>query len=56
MARPRRAWAADRCFGSPRLLFTGDYDSAEVGHQHYDISLDDERFLMVKHGDSYNFV
>ena len=37
-------------FGPPRLLFVGDYDSAEVGHQHYDISLDNERFLMIKHG------
>ena len=36
-------------FSRPRLLFSGEYDSA-VGHQHYDISLDSERFLMIKHG------
>ena len=38
-------------FGAPRLLFTGRYDSAQVGHQHYDISLENDRFLMVKHGE-----
>ncbi len=38
-------------FGPPRLLFVGDYDSADVGHQHYDISLEDDRFLMIKHGE-----
>jgi serine/threonine-protein kinase len=35
----------------PELLFTGDYDSAAVGHQHYDISLDDQRFLMIRHSE-----
>ncbi len=37
-------------FSRPKLLFVGNYDSAEVGHQHYDISIDNERFLMIKHG------
>lgn len=26
------------------------YDSAGSGHQHYDLSLDGTKFLMVKHG------
>jgi Tol biopolymer transport system component len=38
-------------FDPPRLLFTGDYDMAKVGHQHYDISRNDRRFLMVRHGE-----
>jgi len=38
--------------GPPELLFTGDYDAAPVGHQHYDISLDDRRFLMIRHGET----
>ena len=37
-------------FGQPEILFEGEYDAASVGHQHYDISLEDDRFLMVKHG------
>jgi hypothetical protein len=37
--------------GAPRVLFTGRYDDAPVGHQHYDVSSDGERFLMVKHGE-----
>ncbi len=37
-------------FGRPRFLFEGEYDGAEVGHQHYDVS-HDERFLMVRHGE-----
>jgi hypothetical protein len=35
----------------PRVLFTGDHDAAASGHQHYDISLDGEKFLMIRHGD-----
>ncbi|MFQ5701993.1 MAG: TolB family protein, partial [Acidobacteriota bacterium] len=36
----------------PRVLFTGEYDAAPVsGHQHYDISLDGKKFLMIKHGE-----
>jgi serine/threonine protein kinase/Tol biopolymer transport system component len=38
-------------FGQPRILFEGEYDAAEVGHQHFEISHDDTRFLMVKHGE-----
>jgi hypothetical protein len=38
-------------FSRPRVLFEGTYDGAEVGHQHYDVSLDSSRFLMVKHGE-----
>jgi hypothetical protein len=38
-------------FGRPQVLFEGEYDAAAVGHQHYDISHDDQRFLMVKHGE-----
>jgi serine/threonine-protein kinase len=30
------------------------YDSAASGHQHYDISRDGTRFLMVKHGQRFN--
>jgi hypothetical protein len=37
-------------FGRPQVLFEGEYDAATVGHQHYDISHDGMRFLMVKHG------
>ncbi len=38
--------------GRPRVLFTGKYDAAPLtGHQHYDISLDGKRFLMIKHGE-----
>jgi hypothetical protein len=37
-------------FGTPRVLFEGEYDAASVGHQHYDISLESDRFLMVRHG------
>ena len=38
--------------GQPRVLFTGEYDAAPVsGHQHYDISRDGKKFLMIKHGD-----
>lgn len=36
----------------PELLFTARYDAAAVGHQHYDVALDSERFLMIKHGES----
>jgi len=38
--------------GAPELLFEGDYDDAPVGHQHYDVGLDDRRFLMIRHGES----
>jgi serine/threonine-protein kinase len=38
--------------GRPELLFTGRYDAAEVGHQHYDVADDAERFLMIKHGET----
>jgi hypothetical protein len=31
-------------------LFRGDYDAASVGHQHYDVDRERERFLMIKHG------
>jgi len=31
-------------------LFRGDYDAASVGHQHYDVDREGERFLMIKHG------
>ena len=36
--------------GAPEVLFSGDYDAAPIGHQHYDISHDGQRFLMIKHG------
>ena len=36
--------------GVPRVLFSGEYDFAPIGHQHYDVSPDGERFLMIKHG------
>ncbi len=36
--------------GKPTLLFKGEYDNATTGHSHYDISLDGQQFLMVKHG------
>lgn len=35
----------------PRVLFSGKYDGAMVGHQHYDISRDSQKFLMIKHGE-----
>ena len=38
--------------GRPRLLFRGSYDAAATsGHQHYEVSDDGTRFLMIKHGD-----
>ena len=38
--------------GNPQILFSGDYDSAPLtGHQHYDVANDDERFLMITHGE-----
>ena len=41
----------ERAEGKP-VLFTGKYDAAPLtGHQHYDISLDGKRFLMIKHGE-----
>jgi hypothetical protein len=36
--------------GAPKALFSGEYDFAPIGHQHYDVSPDGERFLMIKHG------
>ena len=37
----------------PRVLFTGKYDAAAAsGHQHYDISHDGRKFLMIRHGES----
>ncbi|MEE8367804.1 MAG: hypothetical protein V3S30_05760, partial [Thermoanaerobaculia bacterium] len=36
----------------PEFLFTGQYDSAAVGHQHFDVAYDRERFLMIKHGET----
>jgi hypothetical protein len=44
-------YAPTLSFGRPRVLFEGVYDGAAVGHQHYDISHDGTRFLMVKHGE-----
>ena len=32
------------------LPFVDEYDAAASGHQHYDLSRDGQRFLMVKHG------
>jgi serine/threonine-protein kinase len=38
--------------GRPRILFTGNYDAAPLtGHQHYDLSRDGKRFLMIRHGE-----
>lgn len=38
--------------GPARVLFTGDYDVAPLtGHQHYDISRDAKKFLMIQHGE-----
>jgi Tol biopolymer transport system component len=38
--------------GRPRVLFTGVYDAAPLtGHQHYDISGDGKKFLMIHHGE-----
>jgi hypothetical protein len=33
------------------VLFTSDHDAAATGHQHYDVSLDGKKFLMIKHGE-----
>jgi serine/threonine-protein kinase len=38
-------------FDAPRLLFRGEYDTADVGHQHYDVARDSDRFLMIRHGE-----
>ncbi|MCH8824150.1 MAG: serine/threonine-protein kinase [Planctomycetes bacterium] len=35
------------------MPFEDVYDSAASGHQHYDLSLDGTKFLMVKHGRRY---
>ncbi|MEE8538078.1 MAG: hypothetical protein V3S71_08710, partial [Acidobacteriota bacterium] len=38
--------------GRPRVLFTGEFDAAPLtGHQHYDISHDGKKFLMIRHGE-----
>ncbi len=34
----------------PRVLFVSDHDAALSGHQHYSISRDGKRFLMITHG------
>ena len=34
--------------GSPRLLFEGRYEPTQTGSAGYDVSLDDQRFLMVQ--------
>ena len=36
--------------GPPRILFTGQYYEGEPGGPNYDVSLDDQRFLMVLPG------
>ncbi len=41
--------------GDPTFLFEGPYDYDPDGHQHYDISLDGERFLMVRRGAEGSF-
>jgi serine/threonine-protein kinase len=41
------AFSTDR----PHLLFTSNHDAAATGHQHYDVSLDGRKFLMIKHGE-----
>ena len=41
--------------GTPQLLFTGDYDMAPNGHQHYDVSPDGERLLVVEAGQDVSF-
>ena len=38
--------------GQPELLFTGNYDAAAIGHQHYDVAHEGEKFLMIKHGET----
>jgi Tol biopolymer transport system component len=38
-------------FAQPEVLFEGDYDASFAGHQHYDVTPDGQRFLVVKHGD-----
>ena len=32
------------------LMSAEKYDAAPIGHQHYDVSLDGKKFLMIKHG------
>jgi hypothetical protein len=51
MLRVRVTYGSTISFGQPEVLFEGVYDAAEVGHQHYDLSLDSSRFLMVQHGE-----
>lgn len=36
--------------GEPRLLFEGDYYQVQPGDPNYDVSLDDQRFLLVQRG------
>jgi len=43
-------YGATISFGRSRLLFEGEYEAAELGHQHYDISRNSDRFLMIRHG------
>ena len=35
------------------LPFEDIYDAAASGHQHYDLSLESKKFLMVKHGQRF---
>lgn len=43
-ARFRTSFAA----GRPRLLFAGDYRAPNNGRQTYDVSLNGQRFLLIK--------
>jgi hypothetical protein len=36
--------------GEPRQLFEGEFYQVDPGEPHYDVSLDDQRFLVVQRG------
>jgi hypothetical protein len=38
--------------GAPRLLFEGPYLAPQQGRQIFDVSLDDQRFLMIKRAET----
>ena len=37
--------------GTPKVLFEGDFGTGTVSRANYDVTPDDQRFLMVQQGD-----
>ena len=52
MLRVNVEYAPTFSAGRPQVLFSGNYDAAAIGHQHYDVAHEGEKFLMIKHGET----